>query len=102
MGMTGFENTRHTFTGNQMNNDRQRIDVFRLYPTMVITFCACHMSEFRLEGKVMRCPWNKPVFMPSLTFLGKVGAVHNLFLRDLEGNMSYPINSPIKCHCKKK
>ena len=77
MEMTGFENTRFTFTGNQMNNDRQWIDVFRIYPTMVITFYACHMPEFGLEGKVMQFHWNKPILVPSLTFLGKLSGTCN-------------------------
>ena len=100
--MTGLENTKLTFTGNEMNNDHQWIDVFRIYPTMVITFYAYHIQEFGLEGKVMRCPWNKPVFMPLLTFLGKLSGMRNRFLYDLEGKMSYPCHSPIEPHWKKK
>ena len=77
MEMTGLEDTKITFTGNRMNNDRQWIDVFRIYPTMVITFYACHMPEFGLEGEFMRCPWKKPVFVSTLTFSGKLGGVCN-------------------------
>ena len=71
--MTGFENTKLNFTSNQMNKYRQRIDVLRLYPTMVITFYACHMPKFGLEGKVMRCLWNKPMLVPLITFSSKLG-----------------------------
>ena len=75
--MTGLKDTKLTFTGNQMDDDRQRVDVFGLYSTQMITFYAYHMPKFRFEGKVMRCPWNKPVLVPSLAFLGKLSCACN-------------------------
>ena len=50
--MTGFENTKLTFIGNQMNNDHQRIDVFRLYPTMVIVFMLVTCQNLGLREKL--------------------------------------------------
>ena len=77
MEMAALKDTKLTFTGNHMDDDRQQVDVFRIYSTQMITFYACHMPEFGLEGKVMRCPWNKPMFVPSLAFSGKLGGMHN-------------------------
>ena len=100
--MIGLKDTELTFTGNKMDDDCQWIDVFKIYPTLMITFYTYNMPKLVFEGKFMRCPWNKPLFMPSLALLGKLSGVRNRFLYDLEGKMSYPLHSPIEPYCKKK